>query len=254
MSYGSQGAPRRGWLYRNVMFASLLPSRRFLSTMPTERGTEEPTEGRERHHEKTGIGKDVGHGVCCRSGPRVRSDVRRRCGAGAEAGRQHHRRPRARYSRLRSAEGRRLRHGGANRGGGDLRHAHLLSTTRARRSRSWRCPGRIRTTSRPGPSSCGPASSSTTARRSTREAVKANFDRQKDPANKCRCAFYIANINDVQAPDELTVVYNLNDPSVNLPGAPDDSEREQCRAVADGLEDQGRRLQPQSRRHRSLSS
>src|SRR3954451_519998 len=49
------------------------------------------------------------------------------------------------------------------------------------------------------------------------EAVKANFDRQKDPANKCRCAFYIAFINDVQAPDELTVVYNLNDPSVNLP-------------------------------------
>ena len=49
------------------------------------------------------------------------------------------------------------------------------------------------------------------------EAVKANFDRQKDPANKCRCAFYIAFIHDLQAPDELTVVYNLNDPSVNLP-------------------------------------
>jgi 4-phytase/acid phosphatase/peptide/nickel transport system substrate-binding protein len=49
------------------------------------------------------------------------------------------------------------------------------------------------------------------------EAVKANFDRQKDPANKCRCAFYIAFINNVQAPDELTVVYNLNDPAVNLP-------------------------------------
>ena len=49
------------------------------------------------------------------------------------------------------------------------------------------------------------------------EAVKANFDRQKDPANKCRCAFYIAFIHDVQAPDELTVVFNLNDPSVNLP-------------------------------------
>jgi peptide/nickel transport system substrate-binding protein len=49
------------------------------------------------------------------------------------------------------------------------------------------------------------------------EAVKANFDRQKDPANKCRCAFYISFINDVQAPDELTVVYNLKDPSVNLP-------------------------------------
>src|SRR5258708_20794793 len=49
------------------------------------------------------------------------------------------------------------------------------------------------------------------------EAFKANFDRQKDPANKCRCAFYISFVHDVQAPDELTVVYNLNDPSVNLP-------------------------------------
>jgi 4-phytase/acid phosphatase/peptide/nickel transport system substrate-binding protein len=49
------------------------------------------------------------------------------------------------------------------------------------------------------------------------EAFKANFDRQKDPANKCRCAFYIAFIRDMQAPDELTVVMNLNDPVVNLP-------------------------------------
>jgi len=49
------------------------------------------------------------------------------------------------------------------------------------------------------------------------EAVKENFDRQKDPANKCRCAFYISFIHDVQAPDELTLVYNLNDPQVNLP-------------------------------------
>jgi peptide/nickel transport system substrate-binding protein len=49
------------------------------------------------------------------------------------------------------------------------------------------------------------------------QAVKENFDRLKDPANKCRCAFYISNIHDVQAPDELTVVYNLNDPSVNSP-------------------------------------
>jgi peptide/nickel transport system substrate-binding protein len=49
------------------------------------------------------------------------------------------------------------------------------------------------------------------------QAVKENFDRQKDPANKCRCAFYIAYVHDVQAADELTVVYNLNDPQVNLP-------------------------------------
>jgi len=49
------------------------------------------------------------------------------------------------------------------------------------------------------------------------QAVKENFDRQKDPANKCRCAFYIAAINNVQAPDDLTVVYNMNDPAVKLP-------------------------------------
>src|SRR5262249_43392881 len=49
------------------------------------------------------------------------------------------------------------------------------------------------------------------------QAMKENFDRQKDPANKCRCAFYIGFIHDVQAPEELTLVYNLNDPQVNLP-------------------------------------
>src|SRR3954468_4910876 len=49
------------------------------------------------------------------------------------------------------------------------------------------------------------------------QAFKENFDRQKDPANKCRCAFYIAYVNNLQAPDELTVVYNLNDPQVNQP-------------------------------------
>src|SRR3954467_11027210 len=49
------------------------------------------------------------------------------------------------------------------------------------------------------------------------QAVKENLDRQKDPANKCRCAFYVAAIHDVQAPDELTVVFNLKDPSVSLP-------------------------------------
>jgi peptide/nickel transport system substrate-binding protein len=49
------------------------------------------------------------------------------------------------------------------------------------------------------------------------QAVKDNYDRWKDPANKCRCAFYISRIHDVQAPDELTVVFNLNDPSVTQP-------------------------------------
>jgi 4-phytase/acid phosphatase/peptide/nickel transport system substrate-binding protein len=49
------------------------------------------------------------------------------------------------------------------------------------------------------------------------EAVKWNFDRQKDPANKCRCAFYITNIQRVEATDELTVVFHLTDPAVNYP-------------------------------------
>src|SRR6516162_8001836 len=49
------------------------------------------------------------------------------------------------------------------------------------------------------------------------QAVKENFDRQKDPANKCRCAFYIAYIHDVEVVDDLTVVYHLNDPQVNVP-------------------------------------
>jgi len=48
-------------------------------------------------------------------------------------------------------------------------------------------------------------------------AVKWNFDRQKDPKNNCRCAFYIANITSVDAPDALTVVYNLKDPAVDFP-------------------------------------
>jgi len=49
------------------------------------------------------------------------------------------------------------------------------------------------------------------------QAVKENFDRQKDPNNKCRCAFYIASIISAQAVDDLTVVYNFSDPAVNFP-------------------------------------
>ncbi len=49
------------------------------------------------------------------------------------------------------------------------------------------------------------------------QAVKWNFDRQKDPKNHCRCAFYIANVLAVEAPDDLTVVYKLQDPAVDFP-------------------------------------
>ncbi|HZY85574.1 MAG TPA: ABC transporter substrate-binding protein, partial [Gemmataceae bacterium] len=49
------------------------------------------------------------------------------------------------------------------------------------------------------------------------QAVAWNYARQKDPKNNCRCAFYIANILNVEAKDDLTVVYTLKDPAVNFP-------------------------------------
>ena len=49
------------------------------------------------------------------------------------------------------------------------------------------------------------------------QAVAFNFNRQKDPKNNCRCAFYIANTLTVEAKDDLTVVYTLKDPAVNFP-------------------------------------
>jgi peptide/nickel transport system substrate-binding protein len=49
------------------------------------------------------------------------------------------------------------------------------------------------------------------------QAVAWTFARLKDPKNNCRCAFYIANILTVEAKDDLTAVYTLKDPAVNLP-------------------------------------
>jgi len=49
------------------------------------------------------------------------------------------------------------------------------------------------------------------------QAVVYNFNRQKDPKNNCRCAFYISNVISVEAVDDLTVVYKLKDPAVNHP-------------------------------------
>ncbi|MCL2428024.1 MAG: ABC transporter substrate-binding protein, partial [Alphaproteobacteria bacterium] len=49
------------------------------------------------------------------------------------------------------------------------------------------------------------------------EAVAWNYARQKDPANHCRCAFYIQGINSVEAVGDLTVVFHLRDPAADLP-------------------------------------
>lgn len=49
------------------------------------------------------------------------------------------------------------------------------------------------------------------------QAVAWNYARQKDPKNHCRCAFYISNINKVEAKDDLTLVFHLRDPAIDLP-------------------------------------
>jgi peptide/nickel transport system substrate-binding protein len=48
-------------------------------------------------------------------------------------------------------------------------------------------------------------------------AVAWNYARQKDPKNHCACAIYLSAIDSVEAPDDLTVVYKLRYPSVDLP-------------------------------------
>jgi peptide/nickel transport system substrate-binding protein len=48
-------------------------------------------------------------------------------------------------------------------------------------------------------------------------AVVFNYQRIQDPNNHCRCAIYTANVAKVEAPDELTVVFQLRNPSPNFP-------------------------------------
>src|SRR5258708_27623408 len=48
------------------------------------------------------------------------------------------------------------------------------------------------------------------------EAVAFNYQRQLDPNNHCRCAIYVSNIAKVEAPDPLTAVFQLKNPSPNF--------------------------------------
>jgi peptide/nickel transport system substrate-binding protein len=48
------------------------------------------------------------------------------------------------------------------------------------------------------------------------QALKFNYDRMLDPNNKCPCAFAISNIAQVEAPDGLTAIFRLRNPSVNF--------------------------------------
>jgi peptide/nickel transport system substrate-binding protein len=48
-------------------------------------------------------------------------------------------------------------------------------------------------------------------------AVAFNYQRLLDPANHCRCLFYISAYDHVEAADENTVVFHLKYPSPNLP-------------------------------------
>jgi peptide/nickel transport system substrate-binding protein len=49
------------------------------------------------------------------------------------------------------------------------------------------------------------------------QAVLFNYERMLDPRNHCRCAFYLNAISNLDAPDDLTVVYHLGHPVVQLP-------------------------------------
>jgi 4-phytase/acid phosphatase/peptide/nickel transport system substrate-binding protein len=49
------------------------------------------------------------------------------------------------------------------------------------------------------------------------QAVVFNYERMLDPQNHCRCAFYLNAISNLNAPDDLTVVYHLRYPVVQLP-------------------------------------
>ncbi|MBC7954949.1 MAG: ABC transporter substrate-binding protein [Cytophagales bacterium] len=49
-------------------------------------------------------------------------------------------------------------------------------------------------------------------------AVAANYRRMMDPDNRCACNAYLGMIQRVEAVDELTVIYRLRSPSVELPG------------------------------------
>ncbi|HYM03940.1 MAG TPA: ABC transporter substrate-binding protein [Stellaceae bacterium] len=49
------------------------------------------------------------------------------------------------------------------------------------------------------------------------EAVLFNYERMMDPANQCRCAFFLNGISNIDAVDELTLVYHLRVPAVDLP-------------------------------------
>ena len=51
----------------------------------------------------------------------------------------------------------------------------------------------------------------------TAQAVAWKYARHKDPKNHCACAFYLQNIDNVEAVDDLTVVFHLRDPAVDLP-------------------------------------
>ncbi len=132
-----------------------------------------------------------------------------------EKGRQHHDGPRTRHSRFRSAEGRRYTAAltAAAALFESLTYLDDKGAPQPKLALSWTPSEDFKTWTfklRPGVKFHDGTPFNA-------QAVKENFDRQKDPANKCRCAFYIAYIKDARASDELTLVYNLNDPQVNLP-------------------------------------
>ena len=133
-----------------------------------------------------------------------------------------------------------------------LEHAHPARRRRQAASPASPCRGRLPTTSRPGPSSSGPTSSSQTARRSTPRRWPSTSTARRTPRTTAAAPSTSPISLSVEAKDDLTVVYTLKDPAVNFPALLTRPDQNSTDPFADGDPGQGRRLQPQSRRHRAV--
>ncbi|MGY4361876.1 hypothetical protein ACVW0J_008369 [Bradyrhizobium sp. i1.7.7] len=238
-------------LQRLISRVFLLPWRAFIAKLASESFNDPKHRTRDpgRNHDEP----------CCR-GAQARADFP--CcgiyspsagwaGAGAEGGRQHHRRSGAGDYGLRSAQGRGLRHLDLHRRGRDLRYAH-----HARRQGR----GRAKAGSVLDP-----------FRRLQDLDLQAAPGREIPRRHAVQCASLQGELRSAEGPRQQVPLRLLHHQRQGGAGArriycrlqshrsfrefagdEHHPEPEQRRAFADGVEDQGRRLQSQSRRHRSL--
>ena len=146
-----------------------------------------------------------------------------------------------------------LRHRRADGGCRDLRHAHL---SRRRRQGPAQARAVLDAFRRLQDLDLQAAARRQVPRRHAvqRRSLQGQFRPAEGSRQQVPLRLLHRGVTSVEATDELTLVYNLKDPAVNFPALVSYREPEQRGPVADGVEGQGRRLQPQSGRHRTLCS